>query len=82
MDEKKVIRSRQQGSTRWKSFLDYLIAFITSWIDEVRAVDTVYLEFSKAFGAVSDNIMVMNLSKCGIKKWTVSWIESCLTGRA
>ena len=62
-----------------------LVAFydvITSWVDGGRAVDLVYLDFSKAFDTVSHNILVMKLRKCGIDEWTVRWTDSWLTGRA
>lgn len=36
-----------------------------------RAVGVVYLDFSKAFDAVSHNILVMKLRKCGINEWMV-----------
>jgi len=52
VEEKKVIRSSQHGLTKRKSCLTNLIAFYdgrTVWVDEGRAVDVVYLHFSKAF---------------------------------
>ena len=45
-------------------------------------MDVVYLDFSKAFDTVSQNILIDKLRKCGIDEWTVKWIENWLTGRA
>ena len=61
MEEKKVIRSSQHGFTKGKSCLTNLIAFydgMTGWVDEERAVDVVYLDFSKTFDTVSQNILL------------------------
>jgi len=62
-----------------------LIAFydgVTGWVDEGRAVDVVYLDFSKAFDTVSHNILAGKLRKCGLDEWPVTWIENWLKGRA
>jgi len=44
-------------------------------------VDVVYLNFSKAFDTVSQNILRGKLRKCGLQEWTVMWIENWLNGR-
>ncbi|PKU48086.1 hypothetical protein llap_1643 [Limosa lapponica baueri] len=57
VEEKKVIGNGQHGFTKVKSCSNSLIAFyggMTGWVDEDRAV--VYLNFSKAFYTVSNNI--------------------------
>ena len=50
-----------------------MVAFydvITGWVDGGRAVDVVYLDFSKAF--VSHNILITKLRKCGME-CTARW---------
>jgi len=62
-----------------------MIAFyngMTGWVDEGRAVDVVYLDFSKAFDTVSHNILTGELRKHGLDEWSVRWIENWLNGRA
>ncbi|GAB0207809.1 mitochondrial enolase superfamily member 1 [Grus japonensis] len=55
---------------------------MTGWVDEGRAVDVVYLDFSKAFDTISHNILIDKLRKCGSDEWTVRWVENWLNGRA
>ncbi|GAB0190273.1 hypothetical protein GRJ2_001492600 [Grus japonensis] len=67
--EKKVIGGGPHGFTKGKSCLTNVIAFydgMTGWVDEGRAVDVVYLNFSKAFDTVSHNILIGKLRKCGL----------------
>lgn len=48
-----------------------LIAFcdeMTSSVDEGRAVDVVYLDFTKAFDTVSHKILIHNLMKYGLDR--------------
>ena len=66
---KRVIRGSQHGFTKGKSCLTNLIAFyedVTRWIDDGKAVDVVYLDFSRAFDTVSHSIVAAKLRKCGL----------------
>jgi len=84
VEEKKVIRSSQHGFTKGKSCLTDLIAFydgMTGWVDEGRAMNVVYLDFSKGFDTVSHNILLEKLRKCGLDERSVRWIEKWLNGR-
>ncbi|GAB0206012.1 mitochondrial enolase superfamily member 1 [Grus japonensis] len=75
----------QHGFSEGKSCLTDLIAFydgMTDWVDEGKSMDAVYLNFSKAFDAVSHNILISKLRKCGLGEWTVRWVENWLNGRA
>ena len=78
VEEKKVIKSSQHRTTKGKSCLTNLIAFYdakTGWVDEGRAMDVVYLDFSRAFDTVSHNVLLGKLRKCGLDEWLVRWIE-------
>ncbi|KAJ7400320.1 RNA-directed DNA polymerase from mobile element jockey-like protein [Pitangus sulphuratus] len=78
-------RSSQHGFTKGKSFLTNLIAFYdetTTWMDGGRAVDIVYLGFSKAFNTISHNTLIGKLTKCRLEEWMVRWIENWLNSRS
>jgi len=71
VEEKKVIRSSQHGFTKGKSCLTSLTAVyddVTGWVDEGRAMDVVYLDFSKAFNTASHNILLGKLRKYGLNE--------------
>ena len=55
---------------------------MTGWVDEERAVDVVYLDFSKVFDTVSHNIFIGKFRKCGLDEWSVRWTENWLKGTA
>ncbi|CAM5082384.1 unnamed protein product [Natator depressus] len=85
LEERKVIRNSQHGFTKGKSCLTNLIAFydeITGSVDEEKAVDMLFLDFSKAFDTVSHSILASKLKKYGLDEWIVRCIESWLYHRA
>ncbi|CAM4368421.1 unnamed protein product [Caretta caretta] len=43
-----------------------------------KAVDVLFLDFSKAFDTVSHSILASKLKKYGLDEWTIRWIESWL----
>ncbi|CAM4551596.1 unnamed protein product [Lepidochelys kempii] len=79
LEERKVITNSQHGFTKGKSCLTNLITFcdeITGSVDEGKAVDVLFLDFSKAFDMVSHSILASKLKKYGLDEWTIRWIES------
>ncbi|CAM4587958.1 unnamed protein product [Lepidochelys kempii] len=85
LHEEKVIRNSQHGFTKGRSCLTNLIAFydeITGSVDEGKAVDVLFLDFSKAFDMVSHSILVSKLRKYGLDECTIRWVESWLDCRA
>ncbi|CAM4566988.1 unnamed protein product [Lepidochelys kempii] len=81
LEGRKVFRNSQHGFTKGKSYLTNLIAFydkLTGSVDEGKAVDVLFLDFSKAFDTVSHSILVSKLKKYGLDEWTIRWIESWL----
>ncbi|CAM4481703.1 unnamed protein product [Lepidochelys kempii] len=83
--ERKVIRNSQHGFTKGRSCLPNLITFydeITGSVDEGKAVDVLFLDFSKAFDTVSHSILVSKLKKYGLDECIIRWVESWLDCRA
>ncbi|KAK4817377.1 hypothetical protein QYF61_011444 [Mycteria americana] len=62
-----------------------LISFynkVTHLVDEGKAVDVVYLDFSKAFDMVSHSILLEKLAAHGLDGCTLRWVKNWLGGRA
>ena len=79
------IRPSQHGFMKGRSCLTNLISFydwVTRLVDEGRAVDVVYLDFSKVFDMVSHSILVGKLAACGLDEYTLLWVRNWLEGRA
>ncbi|KAM7094975.1 germ cell nuclear acidic protein isoform 2-T2 [Ciconia maguari] len=80
-----VIRHSQHGFKKGKSCLTNLISFydkVTHLLDEGKAVDVVFLDFSKAFDTVPYSILLDKLSSCGTSRFMVRWVKNWLKGRA
>ncbi|XP_008945027.1 PREDICTED: low-density lipoprotein receptor class A domain-containing protein 3-like, partial [Merops nubicus] len=51
-------------------------------VDEGKAVDIVCLDFSKAFGTVSQGLLLEKLVAHGIDRWALGWVKNWLGGQA
>jgi len=49
-------------------------------MDEGKAVDVVYRDFSKAFSTVTHGILLEKLSACGLDRYTLCCVKNCLEG--
>uniref|UniRef100_A0A8B9BVR2 Reverse transcriptase domain-containing protein n=1 Tax=Anser brachyrhynchus TaxID=132585 RepID=A0A8B9BVR2_9AVES len=68
-----------------RSCLMNLISFydkVTRLVDEGKAVDVVYLDFSKAFDTVSHSILLKKLAAHGLDWHTLRWVKNWLDSRA
>ena len=77
------IRPSQHGFMKGRSCLTTLSFYdwVTRLVDEGKAVDVVYLDFSKAFGMASHSILLGKLAACGLERYTLlcvrNWLEGC-----
>ena len=79
------IRPSQHGFIKGRSCSTNLISFtdlVTRLVDEGKAVDVVYLDFSKAFDAVSHSTLLQKLAAHGLDRYTLGWVRNWLEGRA
>ncbi|NXO83561.1 PO11 protein, partial [Sitta europaea] len=68
------IRPSQHGFRRGRSCLTNQVSFydqVTLLVDEERAVDVVYMDFSKAFDTVSQNILLEKTAAHGLDRSTL-----------
>ncbi|XP_060710826.1 uncharacterized protein LOC132835701, partial [Hemiscyllium ocellatum] len=79
-----VIRDSQHGFVKGRSCLTNLIEFfekVTKEVDEGKAVDVVYMDFSKAFDKVPHGRLMLKLRRYGIEDTLEVWIRNWLAGR-
>ncbi|MCQ4078919.1 hypothetical protein FK519_29625, partial [Klebsiella pneumoniae] len=65
------IRPSQHGFMKGRSCLTNLISFydqVTHLVDEGKAVDVIYLDFSKAFDTISHSILLEKLVAHGLDR--------------
>jgi len=77
------IRPSQYGFVKGRSCLTNLISFydqVTCLVDEGKAVDVVYLDFSKAFDTVPHSILLEKVAAHGLDRCTLHWIKNWLNG--
>jgi len=73
-----VIRPSQLGFMKGRSCLTNLICYdkVTRLLYEGKAVDVVYLDFTKAFDTVSHSILPEKLAARGLEGCTLHWVKN------
>ena len=74
----------QHGFQSGRSTQTNLIEFLnqaTKWMDDGKAFDVVYLDFSKAFDVVCHRKLIEKLKNIGIGGKLLAWLENWLKGR-
>ncbi|KAK4816775.1 hypothetical protein QYF61_022887 [Mycteria americana] len=85
LEDNQGIKPSQHGFRKGRSCLTNLISFydkVTCPVDEGKAVDVVYLDFSKVFDTVSHSIVLEKLAAYGLDRCTICWVKNWLDGRA
>jgi len=85
IQDNQVIRPSQHGFVRGRLFLAKLISFcdkVTYLMYEGKAVDVVYLGFSKAFDTISNSILLDKQATHGLDGHILYWVKEELDGRA
>uniref|UniRef100_A0A669R178 Reverse transcriptase domain-containing protein n=1 Tax=Phasianus colchicus TaxID=9054 RepID=A0A669R178_PHACC len=75
------IRPSQHGFMKGRLCLTNLISFydwVTRLVDEGKAFDVVYLDFSKASDTISHRILLRKLAVCGLDRYTLLWVRNWL----
>ncbi|KAK4831824.1 hypothetical protein QYF61_019347 [Mycteria americana] len=78
------IKPSQHGFRKGRSCLTNLIFYdkVTRLVDEGKAVDVVYLDFSKAFDTVSHSILPEKLAAHGLDGCTLRWVKNWMDSQA
>ncbi|GAB0195215.1 mitochondrial enolase superfamily member 1 [Grus japonensis] len=85
VQDNQVIRPGQHVFMKGRSCLTNLIVFydkVTCLVDEGKAVDVVYLDFSKAFDTVSHSILLEKLAAHSLDGRPLCWVKTWLDGLA
>ena len=65
------IRPSQSGFMKGRLCLTSFYHWVTRLVDEGKAVDVVYLDFSKAFDTDSHSVLLGKLAACGLDRYTL-----------
>ena len=84
IEENNLYNASQHGFRSGRSCLSQLLEHYDKTLQQLEQgfnVDTIYLDFSKAFDKVDHNILIMKLKRMGICGQLLKWIESFLKDR-
>jgi len=77
------IRPSQHGFMKGRSCLTNLISIydqVTHPVDVGKAVDVIYLDFSKAFDTFPHSILLEQLAAHGLGGCSLCWVKNSLNG--
>ena len=80
-----LFSNQQYGFIRGRSTVLQMLNVMDVWtkaMDKGDSIDTVYLDFTKAFDKVPHNRLMSKLNSVGINTETLNWIKAFLSDRA
>ena len=80
-----IIAEEQHGFVRKRSTTTNLMCYVSTLVEKLekrQQVDSIYIDFSKAFDKVPHNLAVEKLKRIGLPDWLTQWIWSYLTRRS
>ena len=81
---KKLLSKKQYGFISGRSTLTQLLSYLDTCVDHFvngGVIDSIYLDFAKAFDTVPHTRLMIKLESFGISGEVLAWIKSFLTGR-
>ena len=84
VESNSLIRSTQHGFRNGRSPQTNLIEFLeqtTTWSDEGKPFDIIYVDFAKAFDKVCHASLIAKLKAKGVDGDLLAWLENWLSGR-
>ena len=79
-----LVTDDQHGFVPGRDCMTQLLLCMEDWtlaLENNKALDVIYTDFSKAFDSVAHNRLISKLKSMGIVGDLLNWIESFLTGR-
>lgn len=79
-----IISEFQHGFVKKRSTVSNLMLYVSSInssLEKRCQVDSVYVDFAKAFDKVPHNLAIEKLRRMGFPRWLTVWLSSYLTGR-
>ncbi len=84
MLENRRFPDQQHGFVTKRSCITQLLCVMedwTKWLDSGKCIDTIFLDFQKAFDSVPHERLLSKLAAYGIISKTANWIHNFLTNR-
>ena len=78
------ISNNQHGFRKHRSTTSNLMCYVTAISRELelkRQVDSVYIDFAKAFDTVPHNLIIKKFNHIGLPSWLTDWLYSYLSDR-